>query len=200
LEVSIHKIAIDRPLGTLYEDLQDTEKATAQYLIAIQADIPDAYNNLARLYLQAATRSQDVTTQTTKQHQAIALLSQGLQLADGQNSDLPVKYSFYKNLGWARLLQKQPQTAQPLLETAIDLSEQSAPDSVTNPGSAHCLLAQSLDAQGSPKALQSWQRCCQLSTSADPNEDAWILQAHTKLKAKNYDPNALCKPNASPVS
>ena len=190
-------------LGTLYEDLQDTEKATAQYLIAIQADIPDAYNSLARLHLQAATRSQDVATQTTKQHQAIALLSQGLQLAESQDSVLSIKYSFYKNLGWARLLQKQPQTAQPLLEIAIDLSEQSPANSVTNQGSAHCLLAQSLDAQGSSKALQalqSWQRCCQLGTSADANEDAWILQAQTKLKAKNYDPNALCKPNASPVS
>lgn len=187
-------------LGTLYEDLQDTDKATTQYLIAIQGDLPEAYNNLAHLYIQEATRTKDSNTQVQKQHQAIALLSQGLGLAESQDSSPSVKYSFYKNLGWARFLQGQPQIAEPLLENAIKISEQMGPNNVLNQGSAHCILAQSLDAQDPPTALRSWQRCCQLGTSANANEDAWILQAQDKLNAQNHKPNTVCKPNAAPVS
>ncbi|MEB3162122.1 MAG: tetratricopeptide repeat protein, partial [Prochlorothrix sp.] len=186
-------------LGTLYEDLQDVDRATTQYLIAIQGDLPDAYNNLAHLYLQTAIQSQDPSVQTQKQQQAIALLSQGLPLAE-QTSPPSVLYSFYKNLGWARLLQGNPQVAEPLLQTAIEISQDSEPNTILNEGSAHCLLALSLDAQQSPQALQSWQSCCQLSTNANPNEDAWILEAHKKLNAHSYDPNTVCRPSAPPVS
>lgn len=169
------------------------------------------YNNLAHLHLQAAARSPDPAFRTEKQHQVIALLTQGLQLAKNQDSlaksqdslaesQDSLHYSFYKNQGWVRLLQDQPQVAQPLLESAIAISEKIGPNNVLNAGSAHCLLAQSLEAQNSPASLQSWQRCCQLGSSANANEDAWILEAQDKLKAENYDPNAVCKPNAAPVS
>lgn len=188
-------------LGTLYEDWQDVDRATTQYLIAIQGnDLPDAYNNLAHLYLQTAIQSQDPSVQTQKQQQAIALLSQGLPLAE-QTSPPSVLYSFYKNLGWARLLQGNPDVAEPLLQTAIEISEQNDPNTIMNLGSAHCLMALSLEAQKkSSQVLKSWQSCCQLSTNANPNEDDWILEAHKKLNAHSYDPNTVCRPSAPPVS
>lgn len=187
-------------LGILYEDLQDVDRATAQYLIAMQGDLPDAYNNLGHLYIQAAIQSDDPSFQTQKQQQAIALLTQGLALAEIQQSLPSVRYSFYKNLGWARFLQDNPQVAEPFLQIAIEISEQSGPNSVKNIGSAHCLMALSLEAQQSPKALQSWQQCCRWGNNANANEDTWILEAHKKLNAKNYDPNTVCTPSAPPVS
>jgi len=177
-------------LSTLYENLQEIDKAKTQYLIAIQGDLPDAYNNLARLYLQPPNPNLP---------KAVALLNQGLKLADEQQSPSEVKYSLYKNLGWARLQQKRYREAKRALKTAIAISELPDAQSVANLGSAYCLLAQALDVQNRPAALQTWQRCCQLANSGDPNEDAWLFQSRQRLAAKGADFNQSCLPNASPL-
>jgi len=39
-------------LGNLYEDLQEFDKAKTEYLIAVQGNVPEAYNNLGRLFIQ----------------------------------------------------------------------------------------------------------------------------------------------------
>lgn len=200
-------------LGTLYENIQDLEKAKTQYLIAASGDIPEAYNNLARLHLQIATngdvfkernnstlsRSQLAKTNLSK---AVALLNQGLQLVHQPSYTPQVRYSLYKNLGWARLQQNHPQVARPLLQTAIQISQESGEETILNSGSAYCLLAQAIEVSDSKTstALPAWQRCCQLGNSSDPDEDIWMLEAQKLIKARKLDPNQLCRPNAKRIT
>ena len=75
-------------LGNLYEELQEFDKAQKHYQIAASSDVPDAYNNLARLYIQ-----------NKKYPQATALLQNGLVKADEQNSSSEVRYSLLKKFG-----------------------------------------------------------------------------------------------------
>ncbi|MCG8366189.1 MAG: tetratricopeptide repeat protein [Pseudanabaenales cyanobacterium] len=174
-------------LGTLYEDIQELEKAETQYLIAIRGGLPEAYNNLARLYLQPPKPNLP---------KAIVLLNQGLKLADDQESFPEVLYTLYKNLGWARLQQARYSEAESALATAVAISEKPDAQYITHPASAHCLLAQTLDAQEQLGSIQAWQRCCQLGDSANPDEDAWLLQARDRLAKAGFDFNQSCQATA----
>lgn len=78
-------------LGNVYEDLRELDKAKKHYAIAVRGKIPDAYNNLARLYIKDS-KSKQYT-------EAAALLNTGLELAREQQSNPEVKYSLFKNLG-----------------------------------------------------------------------------------------------------
>lgn len=176
--------------GTLYEDIQDLEQAKTQYLIAIRGDLPEAYNNLARLYLESSAQNLN---------KALALLNQGINLTDQQQSHPEVKYSLYKNLGWARFKQEQYIWAKSALETAIAIHEQLPSEEqkiVNNPGSAYCLLAQTLEAQDLPNTLPVWQRCCQLGNLGNPEENAWLMIARQRFEAVNLNYNDLCRPTA----
>lgn len=115
-------------LGNLYEDLQEFDSARKQYQLAAKGDIPDAYSNLGRLYIRDKNYPQ-----------AIALLERGLQLAEEQNSFPEVRYSLFKNLGWARFEQGRDDLALPVLQAAIGTTA-SYPEAAKyfrNPGSAH---------------------------------------------------------------
>ena len=183
-------------LGTLYEDIQDLEQAKTQYLIAMRGDLPEAYNNLARLYLESSTQNLN---------KALALLNQGIDLADQQQSYPEVNYSLYKNLGWALFKQEQYIWAKSALETAVAIHEQLPPEEqkfVNNPGSAHCLLAQTLEAQDhqdQADILPVWQRCCQLGNLSNPEENVWLMMAHQRFEAANLDYNDLCRSTATPL-
>lgn len=159
-------------LGNLYEDLQQFDKARTEYLIAVSGNVPEAYNNLARLFI----RKKEYT-------QAVALLNQGIIEASEQNSLPDVKYNLFKNLGWARFQQGRDVEAQQPLQTAIGIAKN--PEVVKyigNRGSAYCLLAQVLERQQQPSAIQQWQQCCQLGSTLNPDEDTWLHLAHNKLK------------------
>lgn len=178
-------------LGTLYEDIQDLKQAETQYLIAIRGDFPEAYNNLARLYLESLGPNLN---------KAVALLNQGLKLADEQQSYPETKYSLYKNLGWALFQQEQYASAKSALETAIAIStEPDAQPYVNNPGSAYCLLAQTMEAQGEVDTLPVWQRCCQLGDRGNPEENAWLMLVRERFDSVNLDYNDLCRPTATPL-
>jgi len=178
-------------LGTLYEDIQALDKAKTEYLIAMRGNVPQAYNNLARLYLQPPQPDANKAT---------FLLNQGIKLADKQQSLPEVKYSLYKNMGWARFLQAQYPEAKAALTTAIAISQQPDVEHITNPGAAHCLLAQTLDAQKQPDSIPAWQRCCQLGDSGNPDENAWLLKARTRLETEGFNFNQSCTPTAAPLS
>ncbi|NEO62433.1 MAG: tetratricopeptide repeat protein, partial [Moorea sp. SIO4G2] len=62
-------------LGNLYEDLQQFDKARTEYLLAVKGDVPEAYNNLARLLIKKK-----------EYPQAVALLNKGLLEAQKQDS------------------------------------------------------------------------------------------------------------------
>ncbi len=159
-------------LGNLYEDLQQFDKARTQYLIAVKGDVPEAYNNLARLFIQKK-----------EYPQAVALLNQGILQAGKQDSFPEVKYNLFKNLGWARFKQGRDIEAQQALKVATGIA--SNPENaqyIGNQGSAHCLLAQVLQRQKQPSAIEQWQQCCQLASTINPDEDTWLYLAHKKLK------------------
>jgi tetratricopeptide (TPR) repeat protein len=161
-------------LGALYDYLEQPDKAKKEYLIAIAGNLPDAYNNLARLYLKEKRYAE-----------AAALLNEGIRkVADREDKqekvDPMVSYSLRKNLGWVRLEQKQYDDAKDLLMEAIGLSKQPEAVKFVNPSSAHCLLAQVLERQ-KQGATAEWQKCQSLATGTNPDEDAWLYEAQQKL-------------------
>ncbi|MGL5835805.1 MAG: tetratricopeptide repeat protein [Waterburya sp.] len=159
-------------LGNLYEDLQEFDKARTEYLIAVKGDVPEAYNNLARLFIQKK-----------EYPQAVALLNQGLLQTGEQNSFPEVKYNLLKNLGWARFEQGRNPEAQQALQAAIGIaSNPKVAQYIQNQGSAHCLLAQVLEEQKQPSAIQQWQQCCEMGSTLNPDEDTWLHLAHKKLQ------------------
>ncbi|MBK1990539.1 tetratricopeptide repeat protein [Sphaerospermopsis aphanizomenoides BCCUSP55] len=159
-------------LGNLYEDLQQFDKARIEYLIAVKGEMPEVYNNLARLFIQKK-----------EYPQAVALLQQGLLQTGTQHSQPEVKYNIFKNLGWARFQQGRDLEAQQALQAAIGIASNSEfAKYISNPGSAHCLLAQVLERQKQPSAIEQWQQCCQLGSTLNPDEDTWLHLAHKKLQ------------------
>jgi tetratricopeptide (TPR) repeat protein len=172
-------------LGTLYEDLQQFNQAQTQYAISLQGDVPQAYNNLGRLYLLPAHNDPGA---------AVALLEAGLQVVAEQEAELKTEgeffstqYSLYKNLGWARLQQGRYEEAEFPLQAAIGvLARPQAQAEIVNPAAAHCLLAQVQQEQGEDAAaLASWRSCYQLGQSTNPDEDLWMFQACQQLTEAN---------------
>ncbi|EKU96546.1 tetratricopeptide repeat protein [Leptolyngbya sp. PCC 7375] len=160
-------------LGNLYEEWQQYDKARTHYRIAVKGGLPEAYNNLARLFIQRKEYSQ-----------AVALLNQGLLQTRDQKSFPEVKYNLFKNLGWARFQQKRYQEAQNALQVAISISSDSdVTDYIANRGSAYCLFAQVLEKQHEQLlAIKQWQKCCELGSTLNSDEDSWLGLAHKKLK------------------
>jgi tetratricopeptide (TPR) repeat protein len=166
-------------LGLLYEDLQRQDEAVAAYQFVVArspAAIDEvvwlqANNNLGRLYI--LQDQPDV---------AVELLLQGLDALDqdqiATNPDLAqVQYSLLKNLGWARLEQGRWNEAFTYLDEAIWVLEDelASVEDVPNRGSAHCLLAQVLDAQDQiQEADLVWETCLITANLGNPDEDAWI--------------------------
>ena len=169
-------------LGSLYDKLEQPEKAKKEYLIAIAGNVPDAYNNLARLYIKEK-----------KYPQAAALLIQGMSKQEKLESiEAQTRYSLAKNLGWVRLEQKRDEEAQEWLKVAIGIAESTeGVKGSINPGVAHCLLAQAMERQKQPAmpvpggfANGEWKKCQELGTVTNPDEDALLYQADQKLKKK----------------
>lgn len=169
-------------LGSLYDYLEQPEKAKKEYLIAIAGNVPDAYNNLARLYIKEK-----------KYPQAAALLIQGMSKQEKlEMIEARTRYSLAKNLGWVRLEQKREEEAQEWLKVAIGIAEST--DGVkgsVNSGMAHCLLAQTMERQKQmvipvPGSLVNgeWKKCRELGSITSPDEDALLYQADQKLKKK----------------
>jgi tetratricopeptide (TPR) repeat protein len=164
-------------LGSLYDKLEQPDKAQKEYLIAIQGDLPDAYNNLARLYIKEK--------KPEKYAQGAALLVKGIELLKEQKDrqekiDPKVQYDLHKNLGWVRLEQKRYDEAEDFLMTAVALEK--APEAVNfvNPSSAYCLLAQVLERKKQP-ARDQWSNCQKLGSVMNPDEDPWLYEAQKKL-------------------
>jgi tetratricopeptide (TPR) repeat protein len=173
-------------LGWLYEELNDLDKAKAQYEVAVQSDpqrfdsaitYVKALNNLGRLYVL----KKDYGT-------AVRLLSQGVERANAINLQGNAEgrndyYNLLKNLGWARLMQERYDEAEDKLRLAIKAN----PDR----SAAYCLLAQVVEAKSpkdSPKhkakAVEFWTKCASKVTSRDlakPEDDDWHGLANKRL-------------------
>jgi len=154
-------------LGRLYEDLQNLDAARAEYNLALQGSDVLAYNNLARLNLLKGNHSAAVT-----------LLLKGLKPAKDKQLPPETKYLLLKNLGWARLLQKDHAGAEAQLKKAIKLKQ--SPELrgrlKENVAAPHCLLAQALQAQNKKKdAQEQWETCVSLANRGNPDEDSWVI-------------------------
>jgi tetratricopeptide (TPR) repeat protein len=163
-------------LGSVYEGQLEIDLAKKQYQIAVAEKYIPAYNNLGRLYIQEK-----------KYSQAAMLLVTGLEQAEEKNSPPEIKYSFYKNLGWARLNQNRGREAKEVLQKAVNiLGNPEENKYINNPGAAHCLLAQTLEQLKESTALGEWEKCRQLKPPPpplfDPDEDTWHYLAKQKLK------------------
>ncbi len=161
-------------LGNLYEKWQQIEKAKAEYQIAVVGDLPDAYNNLGRLYIK-----------NKKYSEAVLLLHKGLKSTDKPDFQKPqVKYSLFKNLGWARFEQGRYDEAQQALQIAIGIANnpEVAKFIDKNYGSAHCLLAQVLEKQKQSTALEQWKKCSEFGSKLNSDEeDTWLHLANQKI-------------------
>lgn len=171
-------------LGVVYEDWQDFENAKKHYLIAAKGGLPDAYNNLARLYI---LKNNDA--------EAVNLIKQGLDLIEikerpgnltqqAKNELKAVQYSLLKNLGWARLEQGRMEEAQQFLQVAIELPNNLDAQFIRNRGATYCLLAQ-VQPQEKSQVRQYWQRCRDLldsQTTQLPEEDTWLYRARQALQ------------------
>jgi hypothetical protein len=173
-------------LGNLYEELQNFDNARKYYIIAAKGGVPDAYNNLARLYILE-----------NKYSEAVLLLKDGLALIEQKeqkeanvSNDLnAVKYSMFKNLGWAKLKQANYEEAQGFLLGAIGIASVPEIQSyILNPGAANCLLAQVLEAQKSSGAVEQWRQCYDLVNKRlaarnvrNAEEETWFSLAKQKL-------------------
>ena len=104
-----------------------------------------------------------------------------------------VHYTLHKNMGWVRLeqgLQTQDKTsvdvflaeAKANLETAIDLARENQL-SPNQQASAHCLLAQVLEAKGddSKQVREEWEYCLCHNSVKTPEEDVWKVEAQKRL-------------------
>ncbi|MCL1466830.1 protein kinase domain-containing protein [Argonema galeatum] len=148
--------------GAIYENLRDFDRARSEYQIAAKGGIPEAYNNLARLYIL----KKDYAA-------AIDLIGQGMKQAKVTKE---MKYVLHKNLGWARLEQHRYPEAKEHLQIAINSDGDRA--------AAYCLLAQVLEAQGDMKgALVKWKSCRQYASQYKPDEDTWMGIADKRLAA-----------------
>ncbi len=148
------------------EDARDFDCAREKYRRAALLGMAAAHSNLARLSILL-----------DKDYDAAANLSQqGLRLA----KDDRVKYALLKNLGWARLGQRRYREANVHLQSAIALGGNSA--------TAHCLLAQVLEAQSDLKGAQrQWETCRQSADVQNPDEDVWMGMAQQRLEAEGEE-------------
>lgn len=137
-------------LGNAYEDVLQYDKAMNEYTEAILADqsFYRPYNNLARLYI---LHRNDYAGALKFIDKALAL---NINPADANPDN--VQYAYYKNRGWANIGLKNYRQAQKDLAKALTKRR----DGI----SAHCLLAQTLEATANKQgALDEWRLCSDMA-------------------------------------
>jgi tetratricopeptide (TPR) repeat protein len=163
-------------LGIVYEDLQQFDKANAEYQLAVRQD--NSANSLIRL--QAYNNWGRIQILQKEYAKAIAPLNEGKNTLDEErvknNRDFQkVKYALLKNLGWAQLELKNYSEASALLNEAIALNSTKAP--------AYCLLARVLEASDrKDRALKNWNNCVAYADLGRPDEYLWLSIARERLK------------------
>ena len=100
-----------------------------------------------------------------------------LRIARDKKPNELENYFILKNMGWARLKQKDYAEAEVLLRDAIEINSMG--------GAAYCLLAQVLEEwENKNSALWAWENCSLWASPNLPEEDEWINVARKRLKEK----------------
>ena len=167
--------------GLLYEDWQKWDEAVQAYETAIEGEIPEAYNNLARLYIL-----------NKGEGSAVDLLYTALDSTKHQALRVEDIYNFHKNLGWALFEKGNYGDAQEHLEEALSIVESvDYSEIIRNRASVHCLMAQVLEKQDQDaQARQHWQRCLELRNTEVSEENEWRNLATQRLNAQPASPQA----------
>jgi len=168
LRLSPDNAAVHYDLGDAYEEIPDYDRALEQYQRAIDVDpsFYPAYNNLSRLNI---LRRKDYGA-------ALRLLDRALSM-DPQEAS--VKYTIYKNYGWANLELGQLFQAEENLKLAAGLQPER--------GSAHCLLAKTLTAEGKlTDTASEWELCLAYSGQGEV-EPEWRNEAQENIAKKSAD-------------
>jgi tetratricopeptide (TPR) repeat protein len=151
-------------LASAYEDVEAFDEALAEYQTALRADpkFYFAHNNLARLYL---LRRKDHAS-------ALNILNSALDL---RPKETQVKYSLYKNRGWAHLGLGYYDLAVADLRESLNWRQDGA--------AAHCLLAQALEAQRKEAtARPEWEACLVYAAGEADVEASWLSLARKRLE------------------
>src|SRR5262245_18390241 len=151
-------------LASAYEDVEAFDEALAEYHSAMRADprFYFAHNNLARLYI---LRRKDHAS-------ALNILNAALVL---RPKETQVKYSLYKNRGWAHLGLGYYDLAVADLRESLNCRQDGA--------AAHCLLAQALEAQGKEAtAGPEWEACLSYAAGETDVEASWLSLARKRLE------------------
>mgnify|MGYP006266600627 CR=1 FL=1 len=160
-------------LALTYEDLSDFGQAKAEYTKAARAGYVKSFNNLARLHLLV---DEDPET-------AAVLLLQAIEDDNRDLSNAELSYTLHKNLGWAYLQQQRYLEAQHQLNEALLLE-----DRLNRPWpDAHCLLAQTLEAQG--QDAQAQRESCRRHIE-QPEDDIWANYLNQPLSPETSDAQA----------
>src|SRR6266508_2037313 len=148
-------------LAIALEDSLDYDRAVTEYQRALLADVSfvPAYNNLARLLMR----------ERGDYAAALRLVDQALAREPAEPT---LRYSIYKNRGWAYVGLNAPALAERDLRQALSLRPVGA--------AAHCLLGQVLEQTGRAESAQSeWEDCLRYER-ADYVEAAWIAMARAR--------------------
>jgi serine/threonine protein kinase len=150
-------------LGTFYDDQGKKGLAEKQYELSIKINsqaIP-VINNLSRLKILKGNYNA-----------AITLALQGLQ----NTKEPKLQAALYKNLGWAKLQQRQLGEAKEYLEKAEKLDGQRA--------DIYCLLAQTQEALGdNDNSWLNWEACLILE-SKQPEVFRWRKDVLHRIRLK----------------
>lgn len=163
-------------LALAYEAAGQYDKALEEYqrVLTLNDRYYRAYNNLARLYI----------LQRKDYAGALNQLNRALKL-DPQEPE--VKYSLYKNRGWANFEMQAYAQAESDLKVAIGLVPD--PAKADFGAAAHCLLAMVRKGQKSPdrdSILKECEACVAYASSqtgrAEEVEATWLNSAHDCLR------------------
>jgi tetratricopeptide (TPR) repeat protein len=153
-------------LGTAYENLRDhNDEAINEYSSATLLDsrFLEARNNLARLYIKRGRDEKDFEN-------ALQIINDALRLSP---SEWDIRYTLYKNRGWAECELKLYPRAEDDLRTAIQIDE-SRPgrnDASEDRAAAHCLLGYALEAEQKEGAIDEWDFCARYYSCGDEDLD-----------------------------
>jgi tetratricopeptide (TPR) repeat protein len=153
-------------LGTAYEDISATDLAISSYQTALRNDATmyRAYNNLAHVFM---ARKNDFGS-------ALPLLNLALELPIPEAEQAEVRYSLFKNRGWANLGLGFLSQADNDLREALVIRADGA--------SAYCLLAQVYEARSNKAgARDAWESCLRFAGSDASVEARWVGLARERL-------------------
>ncbi len=181
-------------LGKVYESLDNTAEAMAEYATVLPSGSPEAFNAAGRLQINAV---QEISSSFPEK--AEALLRLGLQRAYikeelglvKEEESVDMRYRLRTNLGWALLEQERYEHARQELLEAIEFNKQ-FPDKRLGSGMAQCFLIKANLALGNKtEAMKNWSACLRESHPEFLSEYEWVIDNGYSHLATCLDTNSI---------